>query len=199
MITDLFKNWEEDTLKTLGISYVGLSMCELGNQSYNNEPAKIMYEKRGAKHTSIDINGRSGSLPLDLDYPIPNNLENKFDLITNYGTTEHVNNQYSVFKNIHSVGKVGCVVVHGVPLVNNWKKHCRWYYSIQFFSSLASACSYKIIGLEIVKKNFYKYPKNLVACIFRKEKENLFIKEKDFYSLPGLYDSKDTRRTGNYS
>jgi len=199
MITDIFKNYEESVLNRLGLSYTGLNICELGNQSYMSKPAKIMYEKKGSKHTSIDINGRGGALPFDLDKPLPGTLSNKFDLITNYGTTEHVNKQYSVFKNIHFLGKTGCIVIHGVPLAGNWKKHCRYYYSTKFFSNLAIACSYSVVDLYLMDKDFFKHPKNLVVCVLKKEKDNFFIKEKSFNSLTGLHDSKDVTRTGDYS
>lgn len=199
MIINVFKNYEEKTLEKLKIDYKGLNWCELGNQGYNGKVAKDMYKSKGVLHTSIDINGLDGALKLDLDKPIPKNLENKFDVITNYGTTEHVNDQYSVFRNMHNMGKVGCVMFHGVPMIGNWPKHCRYYYSTEFFAALAKACAYTVVDLKVFNKEFYVAPKNLVACILRKEEKSMFVSKAAFASLPGIKDTKNLLKTGNYS
>jgi hypothetical protein len=40
------------------------------------------------------IDGRPGSIPLDLNYdPAPNESLGKYQLVTNFGTIEHVANQ----------------------------------------------------------------------------------------------------------
>lgn len=199
MIINVFKEYEERVISKLGLKYNGLDWCELGNQGYSGRVAKDMYKAKGVRHTSIDINGLDGALKLDLDKDIPSNLHGKFDVITNYGTTEHVNNQYSVFKNIHNMGKVGCVMFHGVPLVGNWPKHCRYYYSEKFFEEFAKACAYTIIEIKVFNKDFYRAPKNLVACVARKESDTTFMSPKKFASIPGLKDTKNLAKTGNYS
>jgi len=199
MINETFKKYEESILQKLKISYSGLDLCELGNQSYAGKMAKQMYTAKGVKHTSIDINGLGGSLKLNLDSPLPKNLENKFSVVTNYGTSEHVNNQYSTFKNIHVVGKVGCIMIHGVPLIGHWLKHSRYYYSTQFFIELSIACNYRLVDFQILNTAHYSSPKNLVACVLRKDKNTPFISLKKFSSLSGLQDSCNLAKTGNYS
>jgi len=199
MINETFKLYEETILKKLKISYAGLVLCELGNQSYAGKMAKQMYIAKGVNHTSIDINGLGGALPLNLDLPLPKKFENKFSIITNYGTSEHVNNQYSVFKNIHTIGKLGCIMLHGVPLIGHWPKHCRYYYSTQFFIALALACNYRLVNFQILDTVHYRSPHNLVACVLRKDKDTAFISPKMFASLPGLRDSGNRTKTGNYS
>lgn len=199
MIINVFKSYEESVLKSLNIAYAGLDWCELGNQGYCDKTAKEMYKSKGVNHTSIDINGRDGAIKLDLDKDVPKTLENRFDVITNYGTTEHVNNQYSVFKNMHNMGRVGCIIFHGVPLIGNWPRHCRYYYSMKFFELLAKACAYTVIDIKIFNTDFYKAPKNLVACILRKERASSFVTQKVFLTIPGINDSKNLLKTGNYS
>src|ERR1700690_2184899 len=42
-------------------------------------------------YASIDIDGSPGSIPLDLNYDeVPTELIGKYDVVTNFGTTEHV-------------------------------------------------------------------------------------------------------------
>lgn len=198
MINNTFKAYEESILKKLGVDYSGLCWCELGNQVYSGKPAKNMYVSKGVVHTSIDINGKLGALSLDLDNPVPKNLCDKFDVVTNYGTTEHVNNQYSVFRNIHSMCKRGGIMLHGVPVVGQWPKHCRYYYSDQFFMALSSLCAYTLVDLRILNAGAYEFPNNLVVCVLRKGSRS-FPPAETFLSIKGITDSGDLINTGNYS
>ena len=102
-INNIFKTYEETILRRLNVTYSGLHWCELGNQRFGSVAAKTVYQRKGVIHTSIDINGLDGAIPLDLDTPIPANMRQKFRVVTNYGTSEHVNNQYSAFKNVHDL------------------------------------------------------------------------------------------------
>jgi len=176
--------YEGNIFKKLGINYSGLTWCELGNQRYEKAPAKKAYEKSNVKHTSIDINGLDGAIPLDLDKPVPSSLENKFDIVTNYGTTEHVNNQYSVFKNIHVMCKVGGLMIHGVPAINNWPDHCRYYYSELLFRTLAVLCNYVVIDLTLLSGGKYKPPYNLIMCVLKKADNHPFT-----FTTTGMLDS----------
>jgi hypothetical protein len=196
-IIQSIKTYEENIILKLCGKYTGLYWCELGNQIYNKIPAKKIYEKLGVKHTSIDLNERDGSLPLNLCNP-QTQLYNQFDVITNYGTSEHVNNQYGIFKNIHEMCKINGIMIHGVPLIKNWQNHCRYYYSIEFFLKLSQKCNYKIYDLKIYDKDYYVFPNNLVLCVYIKNDSNVFIQEDEFSLITGIVDNKDTRRTQNY-
>jgi len=194
-----FKLLEESILSTLGIKYSGLRWCELGDQIYYGPPpcaAKKIYTKCGVLHTSIDINGLNGSIALDLDQPIPSNFIDSFDVVTNYGTTEHINNQYEVFKSIHNMCKCSGVILHGVPLIFNWAKHCRYYYTKDFFAQLAKLCNYSVVDLRILNSNSYLVPKNLVVSVYRKVDNSPFISKELFDSIPGIYDSKFINASG---
>ena len=197
-IKKIIKNYEESTIKQVGKKYSGLVWCEYGNQDYENKPAKENYENNGVNHTSIDLNGKHGSLPLDLGSPITV-FDDKFDVITNYGTSEHINNQYYAFKNMHDMCKINGLMIHVVPAINNWKDHCRYYYSVDFFEELAKKCNYKIIDLKILNEDYAVYPKNLVIAVYIKEVSGAFIQEDEFRLLKGIKDSGDLKNTQNYT
>lgn len=196
-ILRVIKNYEEDQLHELNINYKGLNWLELGNQDFEGKPAKVVYQEQGVIHTSIDLNGSDEALPLDLSQPI--SLKKKFDVITNYGTSEHVNDQYECFKNIHNLSKKGGVIIHGVPLIGNWRKHGRYHYSEEFFSQLASACKYEIQSLQILDKDHYSSSKNLIIVTFVNKKGGSFISKEKFESLGGLLDSGYMKNTQNYT
>jgi len=196
-ILRIIKDYEESQLKLRGVKYEGLDWCELGNQDFDGQPAKDIYESEGVSHTSIDLNGLDGALSLDLSQPI--DLKKKFDVITNYGTTEHCCDQYECFKNIHIFCKKGGIMIHGVPLVGNWRKHGRYYYSEKFFRELASACKYEVQDFQVLNKDYYQKPRNLVLVVFVKRQANSFISKEKFQSIQGLFDSGDISKTQNYT
>jgi hypothetical protein len=66
--------------------------------------ARDFWRWLGFEYASIDIDGSPDSLPLDLNYDnVPVSARGKFDLVTNFGTTEHVTNQLNAFKIIHDL------------------------------------------------------------------------------------------------
>jgi len=133
--------------------YKGLTMCELGNQrmKYDDKalflyvrdklqrPAmpltgKEFFSELGFKHTSIDINGKDGALKLDLREPIPKELFEAFQVVTNFGTTEHIDKQTPVFSNIYQLLVKGGVVTHIVPAKDGkLKNHGTYQYVTNFF------------------------------------------------------------------
>jgi SAM-dependent methyltransferase len=194
------EGYEKKVMQKLNLKYNGLIWCELGNQiNYNKVPAKRVYESLGVKHTSMDLNGKDGSIIINLDLPVSKEFLKKFDFITNYGTLEHVDNQYQSFKNMHDMLKKGGKIITLFPLIGHWSYHCRFYYSQDFVNDLAKACNYKIEDLEILDKNEFKRPRNMVAVTFTKLIDNKFISNEQFRSLKGLKDSGYTARTGNYT
>lgn len=85
-----------------------LKMCELGNQKIaddcvNFKIAKDYFKSLGIFHTSIDLNGEDGAIPLDFNKPI--NI-GKFDVVTNIGFSEHIKDQEQCFNNIDNLAKL---------------------------------------------------------------------------------------------
>lgn len=193
------QDYERKTLDLINLDYEGLEWCELGNQrTWERKPAKEIYISLGVNHTSLDLNGEDGALRVDLDVPVPSELLNRFDVITNYGTLEHVNNQFQAFKNVHDMCKVGGIIIHVLPPVGNWPNHCRYYYSKKFFEQLAEACKYELVNLEIFDIFEYKSPKNLIAVTYKKIEPCTFISGQKFQELD-IFDTGDAIRTGNYT
>ena len=66
-----------------------------------------------------------------------------FDCVFNFGTTEHVFNQYNAFKVIHSVTRVDGFIFHQVP-TSGYVNHGYWIYSPRMFLELAEANDYRV-------------------------------------------------------
>src|SRR5581483_7852182 len=65
-------------------------------------------------YRSVDMCDPRATYAADLNLPIPN--LGQYDLVTNFGTTEHVFNIGGTFASIHRLLKVGGVQVHAVPI-----------------------------------------------------------------------------------
>lgn len=198
-IRPALEQFERESLARCSLDYPGLKWCELGNQRFGRKPAKDAYLSYGvAAHISLDLNGKDGAMPLNLDDPVPFVFIDQFDVITNYGTGEHVNDQYHLFKNAHDMCKVGGIIINIVPRDGHWPGHCRYYYTERFEKSLAEACNYEIVHDSILDQGYYQAPKNLLAFTYRKTRVD-FISQKRFMDVEGLVDTGDTSRTGDYN
>ena len=106
------------------------------------------------RYTSIDINGQLNSLPFDLNSSIEERYQytERFDMVTNNGTTEHLFNQLAVFDNIHRLTAAHGLMLHAVPFLN-YINHCFFNYSPTFFYNLATANGYRLLALGVGEKD----------------------------------------------
>ncbi len=169
-------------------NYYQKEMLELGAQGFRgkqkinsgNKMAREYFNSIGINCISVDIRDRNASIILDLREPVKEEWKNKFDIITNCGTTEHIyltEGQYQAFKNIHFCCKTGGIMIHFVPVANeSVKNHSPFYYKNNFFETLAKFNNYKIINLEKFDRkggDFYW------GVCFRKIEDNKFMKNKN--------------------
>jgi hypothetical protein len=156
---------EECVEQTLG-GLAGLRMLELGDQVIRDSPsvpeatAKEFFRNRGVHHVSFDLNGCHGALEVDIGRPIENpDWLGTFDIVTNSGTSEHIEPfeaQYVCFLNIHDCLRAGGISVHIVPDIVEleerglWKNHCNYYYSHEFFATLADLNDYDLLSSKIM-------------------------------------------------
>lgn len=176
-------------LRKAGIELEGCRMLELGNQIMRGSalphkgPAKVFFTGLGVFHTSVDKNGKDGSLILDLRKPI--NL-GTFDVVTNFGTTEHVTDQWPVFSNIHNACRIGGLMVHVVPGgVHHGKPHGLWGYEEEFFKALVKKCGYKLLLLKTHSRGEKAKFMHETYCALQKVNET-FITEEELMQLEGL-------------
>ena len=174
--------------KILDISWKELKLCEYGNQHlrleyYNKKwqgfgieasmkTGKRFVESLGAKHISVDINGRDGSIQLDLSKPIKR-WKYFFDIGTNFGTCEHVSDHYIAFYNFHNFVRVGGIFLHTLPMVGSWKDHGFLHYGMNFVTQLKDSCDYDLVDTYIVDRG--TKDTKLISCVLRKMKHGDFV------------------------
>jgi SAM-dependent methyltransferase len=99
------------------------------------------------EYNSIDVCPALKTEILDLNFdPLPEHLVGKYDVILNFGTTEHIFNQWNCFESIHDAMKTGGVVYHQLP-ASGYLSHGYFCYTPLFFKELAEANDYEILDL----------------------------------------------------
>jgi Methyltransferase domain len=204
-----------------GLLKKGMSMLELGSQQicvHKCEKAKTTLEgisrefgagpyikkfdpnrefmrSLGFDYVSIDIDGKYGAHPLDLNHEL-RPIGDRFDLVTNFGTTEHIFNQAQCFKTIHACCKIRGLIVHAVPMAG-YAGHCFYSYDPGLFRDMAKANSYEIIGLWRCADELSHYPdlvdseglvsgdKISIVCILRRMSAQEFV-----FPMQEQYDAK---------
>lgn len=90
----------------------------------------------------------NASMILDLNDPVPSELHNRFDLIYDGGTMEHIFNVPRVLANIQTMLRVGGRVIHVAP-TSNMVEHGFYCFSPAFFSDYYKANGYQLQTLYL--------------------------------------------------
>ena len=128
------------------------AVIELGAQNlydrdYPSGPpyADEFYTRRGLTYTCIDLSAENGAKVIDLSEPVA--VSTQYDLVTDFGTSEHVKGIYNCWKTKHDLLRVGGVMISENPKVGNWPGHGYHYYTQDFYTALAEQAGYKIIEI----------------------------------------------------
>jgi hypothetical protein len=137
----------------------------LEHLSPNAPRARLFWTWLGFNYAAIDIDGSPGSLALDLNYDaVPPAFVGKHDLVTNFGTTEHVANQVNAFKVIHDLTALGGLMIHELP-GQGYFNHGLINYNFKFFWMLARSNDYKFIFADCTADAPYDLPLNIADFI----------------------------------
>jgi len=128
--------------------------------------ARQFWEWLGFKYAAVDIDGSPNSIPLDLNFDaVPRRVRKKFDIVTNFGTTEHVANQLNAFKVIHDLTAVGGIMIHNLP-AQGFINHGLVNYNPKFFWMLARSNDYRLVHFDYIGREVpTDFPSNLVESI----------------------------------
>ena len=179
------------------------SVIELGAQNlYTNGPAygkyaDTFYREHKILYECIDLNGENYAEPYDLSLPIhgvvgphlpPEVLAEmvqgrQYDLVTDFGTSEHVQGFYQCWLNKWRLCKVGGVIVSENPKTGNWPGHGYNYVTMEFYAGLSKALG----NYATMERGEHPAMGNTtdgwnVWCIMVKNSED-FITEKEFNKL----------------
>ncbi len=137
----------------------------------------------GNSYRSLDLTDPRADYSFDLNFPMPEEV-GKYDVVTNFGTTEHVFNIGQSFENIHNHLKAGGLVLHALP---GYGYIDHGFYNIHpcAYLDMAKANEYEIVD--------FSYCDNINTRMARPIVDEPF----DFGTLPiQLRDMDDTHALG---
>lgn len=115
----------------------------------------------GFRYTALDIFHGTNTILFDLNVHAPGTkLSGRFDLVMNFGTTEHVFNQLRAFQTIHDLTKVGGVIYHDLPMAG-YVNHAFFRYDPLFFSTVRPANGYESLLVEVSMGDVREVPQEL--------------------------------------
>ena len=142
-------------------------------------------------YSCIDINGAYESYNFDLNLNIQENynFHEKFDLVINNGTSEHIFNQSNFFLNFHNLTKLNGLMLNILPFID-WINHGFYNYNPIFFADLAAANGYEILKICLGNRNaaILNIDKKFQKTIFDQIKPN--NNESAFRNIISLAKSK---------
>lgn len=158
-ITPLALEFLQHHISRVG-GFVGLKMMELGDQQMYCHPnipeasaAKAYFRQIGVDHTSIDLNGELGAIPIDLSKPIETpDWQKAFGVVTDFGTSEHVGKSlralYECRRNCHNFCCQNGLLLFMNPKAGNWPEHGYHYFTQEHYTRLAPACGCELLEVS---------------------------------------------------
>jgi len=192
-------DFEAEALRESYLSYVDIKMCEMGNQEYKGKermPAKKYYTDilGVVEHVSFDLNEQWGAVKCDLTEELPSEYYGRFDLVTNYGTGEHVDGQYEFYSNCHRLCASGGLMVHFIPHANYWPGHGRYYFHQDTVWDFAEVFGYKILTYKNIRLHDAQENTQGILVSYIKGIED--VPSKDDFSIIDIVDTMNYSGTG---
>lgn len=140
----------------------------------------------GIEYICLDVLGGDKVTMFDLNFDqVPDSMKEQFDIVFNYGTTEHVFNQYNSFKTIHDLTKPSGFMLHCVPM-SGFHNHGLFNYNMKFFTQLGKSNYYNLRDSFLtVDPDNYKIERSIV---------NIFNQDKFFLKHANQSTRKDIRK-----
>ena len=133
-----------------------LDVLEFGNKKNPTGIYRDWYIANGAKsYVSIDINGLDGALKRDVQLDLGDLGE--FDLVTNFGFSEHVQDQVAFWENAIRLTRVGGRLVNSTPDAGERLNHnCYWHTPASFYENLAALNELEVLD-RFVEQGLMNY------------------------------------------
>jgi SAM-dependent methyltransferase len=143
--------------------------------------AKLVYEVffGCTRVVSIDFHGSAAARRLDLNYPV--DLGERFDVVFNSGTAEHVFDVCQFYRTVHEVTRPGGIMYHASPF-RGWLEHGFYNFNPGFFWDLAGANGYSVILLSYAESETGAiHPLTDRKHIVRLDREKSLVREAMLY------------------
>jgi SAM-dependent methyltransferase len=122
----------------------------------------------GFRYLALDIFQAPDTRLFDLNlHIVPPDLAGQFDLVTNFGTTEHVLNQMLALRTMHDLARPGGLIHHDLPY-RGYHAHGYFNYNPMLFEDLARANGYEVVLQAFSRGDWRHAPVSLTEHGFDK-------------------------------
>lgn len=154
-----------------GIPRRPVSVLELGAQESRDLGGytRRIFEALGWKHASVDLTGEGGSTVVDLCGLPRLDWRGEWDVVTDFGTIEHVEDQDAAWRAVDYYCRGGGLMVHALPRSGHWLGHSNHHYTTTYMRLIAKRFGYDVLEIEDVDDRTPTIPScGLVWAAFRK-------------------------------
>ena len=138
---NMFGSFDESTAKALFASF-GRELFYKPELFADQIKIEALMEALGFKYTAFDTYSKGRTQKFDFNFDRLSFFQKgKFDLVMNLGSSEHVANQFNLFKTAHDAMKIGGIFFNLVPFFGGYN-HGLYNYHPKFFSTLINNNSY---------------------------------------------------------
>lgn len=146
-------------------------MSEYDNRFNAFIHARTLFEMLGfVEYADLDMFSQDQPYMLhDLNHTLPSELHNKFNLILDMGTTEHIFNVPNLLASVKNALQIGGCVVHSLPLpCLYWAQHGYYCFNPDLFIDYYSANGFEDINCMLL---YYRRP------IYSISEHNMYFKK----------------------
>ena len=168
----------------------GKTILELGNKGNAFGLYRDDYLNAGAKsYHCTDLNGLDGAILVDLrsetaaeQIKEATGIES-FDIVTNFGMSEHIPVQRTFYKCVHNLTSVGSIMVHWTPRARMFHEHGMvgsiFHAEDNFFDKLIIANNYRALSPPYPDGDWGR----IITCVLQKQEDTEFVWHSYFRQL----------------
>jgi hypothetical protein len=139
-------NFDPVTLERTAVEYAYRSNL-LGHSVIQTLFLSELLALTNIKYVAFDVVSARKAHLFDLNvHDLAADKKGTFDVVINFGTTEHLMNQYNAYKVMHDAVREGGLIFHQVPSTG-YINHGYFCYNALMFQELAQANGYDIVDL----------------------------------------------------
>ena len=145
----------------------------------NQVSGRELYTDLGMNYTCVDVEPSFGAINLDLNFDdVPAEHRNRYDFVTNHGTSEHIFDQARVFRAMHDFTRPGGMMLHALAFTVHLE-HGFFNYQPNLFEALGRYNSYKTlgvwVGLDWTLSSLVPWEPNLLEFLVLNEKTTTLL------------------------
>jgi hypothetical protein len=171
---NVFLKYAKPEMKILEL---GDQLMDIGEQTQFQRSDEF-YKSIGLNIATVDIHGKNRAIAIDLSKE--SNAVFNVDLLTDFGTVEHVSDLYSALLNCHNWTNEGGLMIHANPKTGTYKGHGVSFFTMEFWLKFADVMDYNLI--EVSEKSPYseENPDKEVIAVLQKLVNKDFISRAEF-------------------